>query len=472
VTSFFRRPSLGFGIAALSALLLLPAGLRAQDDQSGAPREEAPQLSDSTGDGLAKLDPLIKAKDWEGSIKLVDSLLQEAKPDSYDQCFLSETEAQIYTQKGDYLAAITPLETSLQIADRHHYFNNKQETDMLYFLSQLYYQQADLAKSDRGAQVSSLEKAIAYMDRWFAASPKPNEDISVYYAQLLYSAAVAADPSHPDPVLLGRARQQFEKVLRMSVHPKDSLYIYLLAIIQQQLDYAHAAEYFELLLSRNPNNRSYWQDLSTLYMALAQDPKDKDERAIRKYNIRAINTFERAQALGFLKAPRDNFTLFTLYYNIGEYGMAADLLHNGLKTGTIDPELSNYLLLAASYQQINQDFTAIEVLKEAAERYPTNGEIEFKIAQVYQQLDDNKSAYEHTKVAVEKGHLAKAQQTYLLLSYMAYEVGNFDDAKEAIDKAIELSNGKPDHQALGLRTAIEDAIKERDAKKDTPPDKI
>jgi tetratricopeptide (TPR) repeat protein len=467
---FPLKRTLPLGLAALSVLLALPTGLRAQDDT--APKEEAPQLTDATGDGLTKLDPVVKAKDWDGAIRMVENLIQEAKPDSYDQVFLKEMEAQIYTQKGDYPSAIAPLESALAMADAHHYFTNKQETETLYFLSQLYYQQADGAKNDRELQAAALGKAIIYIERWLAITPKPPEDIAVYYAQVLYSAAVAKDPSHPDAALLSRARAEFEKVLTMSVHPKDSLYIYLLAIIQQQFDYVHAAEYFELLLSRNPANKNYWQDLSTLYMALAQDPKDKDERKIRQYNIRAINTFERAQAQGFLKSPRDNFTLFTLYYNIGQYGIAADLLHEGLKSGNIEPDLSNYLLLAASYQQINQDFTAIEVLKEAAERMPKNGEIEFKIAQVYQQLDNNKEAFNHAKVAIDKGGLAKAQQTYMFLAYMAYEVGQFDDANVAIDKAIELTNGKPDHQAIGLRNAIEEAIKERDAKKDAPPDKI
>jgi tetratricopeptide (TPR) repeat protein len=200
------------------------------------------------------------------------------------------------------------------------------------------------------------------------------------------------------------------------------------------------------------------------YMALAQDPKDKNVDAIRRYNIRAINTIERAQALGFMKTPRDNYTLFTLYYNIGQYGMAADLLYTGLESGSIDSNLENWLLLSASYQQINQDFKSIEVLVEAAKRYPTNGELEFKIAQVYQGMDDNQKAYDHCAAAVEKGHLAKPQPVYIFMAYMAYELGKYDEAKVAIDKSIELM-AKPDHQALGLRGAIEEAIKERDAKK-------
>jgi hypothetical protein len=453
--------ALGLAATALAVLFIQPVRLSAQDDAS----KEAPALSDATGDGLAKIDPLIKAKDWAGAMKVVDDLLQTATVDSYDQAFLNETEAQILTQKGDYPAAVAPLERALAIADRHHYFTSKQEMDMLYFLSQLYYQQADSAKNDKDAQVDAYNKAIGYIERWFQLTTKPAEDISLYYAQLLYAAAVARDPQHPDAALIQKARLQVEKTLRMSIHPKDSLYVFLLATLQQQNDYAQASQVLELLLSHNPNNRNYWQDLNMFYMALAQDPKDKNEDTLKKYNIRAINTIERAQALGFMKSSRDNYTLFTLYYNIGQYGMAADLLYAGLQSGGIDPDLNNWLLLAASYQQINQEFKAIEVLGEAAKRFPTNGDLEFKIAQAYQQLDNNDESFKHGEAALGKGHIGKPQPVYLFVAYEAYELGKFDEAKTAIAEAVRLLEPHPDKQTLQLQQAIDDAIKERDAKK-------
>lgn len=453
------------GLAALASLIVLPPGLRADDEDATQSHTEAPQLSDATGDGLAKIDPMIKNKQWDDAMKVVDDLLTKAEADSYDQAFLNETEAQILTQKGDYPGAVAPLERALAIADRHHYFSAKQEMDMLYFLSQLYYQAADAAKNDKDLQVDSYNKAIGYIERWFKLSDKPAEDISLYYAQLLYAAAVARDPSHPDAAMIHRAREQVEKTLLLSIHPKDSLYTFLLATLQQENDYKRAAEVLELLLSHNPNSRSYWQDLNMFYMALAQDPKDKNADEIKKYNIRAIDTIERAQALGFMKSSRDNYTLFTLYYNIGEYGMAADLLYSGLESGSIDPDLNNWLLLAASYQQINQDFKAIEVLEEAAKRFPTNGDLEFKIAQAYQQLDNNEDSFKHAEMAIDRGNLPKPQPVYLFVAYEAYELGKFDEAKVAIDQAIDLLHGKKDHQAESLKTAIEEAIKERDEKK-------
>jgi len=229
------------------------------------------------------------------------------------------------------------------------------------------------------------------------------------------------------------------------------------------------SEILELMLSKNASSKTYWGDLVMFYMLLGQSTKD--EAKIRQYNIRAINTIERAQAHGFLKTPKDNFNLFTLYYNSNQFGTAADLLFAGLKSGTIDPSLANWQLLASSYEQINQEFKSIEALKEASDRFPKNGELDFKIAQVYYGLGKNEDAFEYSKIAMEKGGLSKPLQTYEFIAYLAYELHQNDFAKVAIDKAIELKQGNPDHQMTVLRGAIEDAIKEAKEKEEKKAEK-
>jgi len=450
------------GLLVLAGALLAPVPLRADDETT---KEEPQTLSDAVGDGLSKMDPLLKAKDWTGAINLVETLLKDTKPDSYDQAVLYRTIAQIDLQKQDYIGAIEPLEKSLNISNRHHFFNKKETCDLLYIMSEMYYNRADTAKNDHELAVESFDKAIQYIQQWFQLTDRPTEDISMYYAQLLYGAAVTRNPQHPDPELIQKAREQVEKTLHMTVHPKDSMYQFLLATLQQQLDYATAADVMELLLTHNPNNKAYWQALYGDYMMLAQDPKNKDSHRTRDLNIRAINTIERAQALGYLNTPKDNYTLFTLYYNLGQYSLAADILHKGLSSGGIDNTIDSWLLLSACYQQINDDFKSIDALKEASQHFPNNGELESKIAQAYLSLDNNEEALKHGLAAIEKGHLARPEQTYVFVAYIAYEMQKYDEAKEAIEQAIAHMK-KPDHQAIGLKNAIEEAIKERDSKRE------
>ena len=58
---------------------------------------------------------------------------------------------------------IRDRERALAISDKHHFFTTREETDILYFLSQLYYQQADSYKNDREAEVAAYAKAISYI---------------------------------------------------------------------------------------------------------------------------------------------------------------------------------------------------------------------------------------------------------------------------------------------------------------------
>src|SRR5271165_2295220 len=443
---------------------MLLASPAAYADNEPAPAAEPPSLSDAVGDGLSKIRPMLEQKppDFVSATKLVDELVVGAEADSFDMEVLLNTRARILIQETGYASAIKPMEAALEISDRHHFMSLRDNLDTLNLLAQLYNQTADDPKKSHEEQIAAYEKAIGYMQRWFKLNTKPNEDISFYYAQLLYSEAAAKNQEHPDPALIKEARETVEKVLLMSVHPKPSTYAFLLATLNQEQDYTRASEMLELMLSRNPSNKSYWADLVMFYMILGQN--SKDEAVIRKYNIRAINAIERAQALGYLRTTKDNFNLFTLYYNSNQFGAAADILHDGLMSGNVDPILANWQLLASSYEQINQEFKAIDALKEASKRFPKNGELDVKISQVYYGLGDNDKSFEYAKIAMEKGGLSKPLQTYEFIAYLAYELHNYDFAKVAIEKVMELMKGNIDHQMSVLKTAIEDAIKEANDK--------
>ncbi len=463
-TQLKRYSSLGFGLA-VALLLSAPAGLLGDDSQS---QQEAPNLTDTVSDSLDKLKPLIDAKDWAGSVNFIDDLLGKVAADSYDQVFLDETKAKLLTQEGKYGEAIEPLNASIEVADRHHFYTVKQDMESLYLLSQLYYEESEsAAKTDHDLQFADLGKAVESIQHWIRIAPKITVEVSEYYAQLLYAEAIAKDPNHPDPDLIEASRQQTEKTLLLTAHPKDSVYVFLLAAYQQEQNYAESVKILEFLLSKNPANKSYWQDLVNLYIIVGQKEGEKDQAKAKKYNIRAINTLERAQSLGYLKTPKDNYNLFTFYYECGQYGTAADLLYAGLMDNTIDSTLDKWELLASSYQQIDKEFTAIDVLDQASKRYPTKGDLDLKIASIYAQLENGDKAFEYYELAADKGGMSKSQEAYMYLAiaYQGYELGKFDEALVAINKDIELQQGPPDHQQEVLKKAIEDAIKDRDAKK-------
>jgi hypothetical protein len=453
------RSSCRAGLAAFAVLALTLAA-----PASRAADENPPSLSDATGEALGKLKPLVDAKNWDASLALLNGLLPTVEANSYDQAIILDTKSKILLQKSDYSGALEPMEKALEISDARHFFPPRQTLDMIYFLAQLYYQEGGATGVSRQVQLADFDKSAQYLQRWLKLSPKPSEDVAVFYASILYNQAIAANPEKPDPTLVKRAQVETEKALHLTQHPKESLYVLLLATLQQQGDFEKSADILEFLVSKYPNNKAYWQQLMGLYLNLAST-HEKDEKLVRKYDTRAVLAIERAQSHGFMKTPKDNYNLVTIYYNLGQFGRATDLLYAGLKNGTIDSDIKNWELLAYSYQQIDQGPKAIEALKEAQNdpRFANNGQIDYQIGQIYSELDKSSEAYAAYQAAVLKPGLEKPFSVYMFLAYSAFELQKFDDALKAVVKAEAYPEAQRDKQLGRLKAAIQEAIKERDA---------
>lgn len=393
----------------------------------------------------------IEAKNYDSVIAGVDAQMAKLKdPTGFDAAVLLQIKAQTLLQKTDYSAAIPPLEQALQLSESHtpNYFEERTTLEFLYFLAQLYYQEATTSKNP--ALIGGyFDKADLYMGRWMKLNKKPNPDALLFYASLLFNRA-AQDTEHPDIEAVKKALDIVDKAMRMSTRPKDNLYLLKLVCLQHLNRNAEATELLELLVKQHPDNRNYWQQLAALYLGQQQD-------------IRAILAFERAQANGFMNAPKDNFNLVGIHFNIGQYERAAELLEKGLHNGSIENEQKNWELLAYSYQQLNRDFKAIDTLKEASKVFPhANGQLEYLIAQNYYAMEKLDEALPFLQASVKKGGGNKPHSTYLFLAFIAYELKKFDIALDAAERAIATPEGKA--EGTRMKQAIQDLIKEREAK--------
>ena len=455
-----RSRALFLLVALLTSVTILP-------NRSGAAEEQGPPgLNEKVSEALQqKVKPLLDAKNWDGAMAVIDSVLVDLDPNGYDTAFLSDIKAKIFLQKNDYASAIAPMETTLRLADANkNFFDKKTILDVVYFLAQIYYQEGTSSK-DPTVQKNYFNKSSAYIKRWLQTTPKKNQEASLFYASILYNQAVV-NPDKVDLDLIKRVQTEVKEGLLTSLKPKEGFYVLLLASLQQIGDLAGSAEVLEQMVKVKPDNRTYWLQLLATYLNLGGGT-EKDEQKSRESFARAINTMERAQALGLMQTPKDNYNLVTMYYNAGQFGRATDLLYSGLKSGAIESDLKNWQLLAYSYQQIGRDAQAIAVLKEAGTAFPT-GQIEFQIGQIYSQMDNRTAeAYAYYSKAVEKGGLEKPHSAYMFLAYTAFELEKFDEALAAINQTIGSPDGQKDAQAPRLKQAIEDAVKEREAKKQT-----
>lgn len=428
---------------------------------TGAARaaDDTPHFSEATSAAFAKLKPLQDQNKWDEMIAVLDAI-PGVVPGSYDQANILDMKAKLNLRREQFAKAIEPWEQAIKINDQHHYFDAKQTQDMYYYLARLCAQEAMSNKSAPGSQAAMFDKAITYFKRWFELSKKPTADDIVTYASVLYYKAVS-DPKNIDQAALREARSQINKGLLMAVHPKESFYMLLLSIMQQENDIPGSSELLELILANNPSKKDLWPALMATYLNLAND-NAKDEEKSRQFYIRAIYTIERAQKLGLLKTPKDNMNLVSLYLAVGQLRRATDTLYDGLKSGGIDNDPKNWINLGLIYQQDADNLSAIRVLQEAAQRFPKNGQIELQIGEIYRSDEHTRDAYKHYKEALRKGGVDKPHVLHQLIAYSAFELQEFDEALKAIAEAQKFPENKNDQQLPRLKAAIEDSLKERE----------
>lgn len=450
VFSFLTRSSRARW-AALMLACAVPATITCA--QQDAPKKE---ISDRVAEQFAKIREMTDNKQFDAALKLVDELIRGVPNNSYDLAVLSQVKAQILLTNNNYAGAIPPLETAVRLGENYAFLEPKQLQEYLMLLSQLYFQ-VSVGNKNPADQRPGMDKAIEYLRRYLALDPKPTPEGQLYIAQALYQRATI-DEDNVDHEMLEQAKAQAQKGLHMAIKPRDTFYVLILAALQQEGRDQEAAELLELLVKQYPTNRQYWQQLAFTYLTLAEKEKDNPERAY-EWNVRTILAIERAQELGIMDTPRDHFNLIGIYFNIQRFDQAVQLLEQGLQNGKVENTQRNWELLASSYQQIHKELKAIDVLKEAAKRFPEAGQLEFTIAQTYYTLDKMEDAYRHAVAALRKGNLDKRSTVLLFAAYIGYELRKYEDALKFAQEAAKDPNAD---NADRLVKAIQDSIEERE----------
>lgn len=416
-----------------------------------------PELSETVQTGILPLSKLYEEKKWADAIKVIDSLIPKTEANSFDRAFLSGFKAQLVFATGDAMGAIAPLETMLRIGQEKHLFRFARllpvnEHDALSTLAQLYMAEASNQNATPEAHRNAVKKARDYAKRLVDNDPK-SVDAQYMWARILYGEATSSS-AQVDLTIMKQALSESEKILYLTIKPREEHYLLLLACLQQLSDFTRCSEILELMVKQFPNNKTAWPMLFQTYLALQGTPgKEKD------YELAPLVTLERAQAVGMMTSNKDNFSLAGLYYNIQQFQFAAEILNSGLHNGKIDKDQKHYELLAACYQQMGKDDRAIEVYLEAIKAFPKAASLEQQIGQIYYNSDKREDALKHLQAAVIKG-LDRPAQTLVLISYLALELKRLDEALVAAEKAVAADPKSKDAQAI--LSVIKDSIEQRE----------
>lgn len=218
-----------------------------------------------------------------------------------------------------------------------------------------------------------------------------------------------------------RAEELALRAIASSDKPQENTYQILLSVYREQKAYAKAEALLRDVLSRYPDNVSYWQYLS--YVLFEQDK-----------NHEALASLMLAYRLGLLKGD-DLERIVGLHANLGIPERAARLLGDWLKSGALEPTNERIFLEGRLWVLAREAQTAKQVLARAAES-SQNGQIDLLLGKLHYQSDEWKAAEQHLARALDKGSLDKetAEARYLL-GISAYQNGNRDVAAAALKAA-------------------------------------
>jgi len=98
------------------------------------------QLSEKTSAAFQKLKPMQAARDFDGMLALLESLIPTVDPTSYDLALIMDMRAKLYGQKEQFGKAAEAWETALQLSKQYGYFDEKTTVQIRRYVAQFRYQ--------------------------------------------------------------------------------------------------------------------------------------------------------------------------------------------------------------------------------------------------------------------------------------------------------------------------------------------
>ncbi|HLP03007.1 MAG TPA: hypothetical protein VK163_13345 [Opitutaceae bacterium] len=411
--------------------------------------QQGPELSTAASEALGKIREDLAADDpqkYPELLRKVDEMIVSLKLKDYDLAYINQLKVNLLIKSGQALKAIAPLEQSLS----GNYFPKDAQLGMTLALAQLYMQDAGTTNDEKHRE-KRLAEARTKLETWFAAVNEPvlgASNMQAYVdATYLYANCLFYVKEYK------KAYEVANKLVRLSIEPNDQAWVLLFAAQQEAGMNAQAAETFEMFIRKFPDKKDMWLQLTQAYLS-------SDQR------LRAILTYQRAQARGFQNKPEDYRNVFNLYYTLDEFSRASQLLESWIKEGKVEDSEENWDLVAYCMQNLRREDAVREIYEGARKRFKT-GNLDFALAQYLWYDGKYKDGYEVAMTAWKKGGLKKPGRAALFLSTASFEQQKFKEAIEFFEIA-EKSGDVEKPELDRVRRIIKGAYDELAPKPEAP----
>jgi tetratricopeptide (TPR) repeat protein len=395
---------------------LLPGGSSLGLSSAAAEERETrktPALREATYKTLSAAQELVDAKDLLGAQAALDKLLTSKGLNAYEIASVHNMKAFVAFSQEDYPQAIRSYEAVL--AQRPQ-IPMGLELATLYALGQLYFVQED------------YRKAVEYLNTWFQEAENPGPQPYIFLAQAYYQLQQFKDIPRTVQTAMDIARERDQEI-------QENWWLLIRAAYYELEDWPKVIEILEVLVEEFPK-KDYWVQLSGLY---------GQENQVKK-QVAAIWL---AYLQGMLDQEREilNLTGLLLQDDVPYY--AARILQQEIDKGVVKAEPKNLQMLAQAWQLAQEVDKAIPAYQEAAKK-SDEGELYFRLAQLYLDKDQCDKSVDAAENAIQKGGLRELSQVQLVKGMCQFELKRYSAAIASFDAGIRAA-GKDERDLATLR---------------------
>jgi tetratricopeptide (TPR) repeat protein len=374
--------------------LLLAAVGATQADQvpcGQARNAAAGGLDEPTWRRLNAIHAAVGEERYDEAYEELHHMLDQARRDAYLQAVIYQALAQVEWERGHLEAAQGFFETALELdvlPDSVHYA-------LMYQVAQLYY------TSGR------LDEALERLDVWFCSVP-PEEHTSSAW---VLKASILSRQGE-----FAGALEAIDAAIDLEESPPEPWYQLKLAAQYELRQYERAVETLEAMLSRWPERKRYWVQLSQAHYALG-----KDERALAAQAL--------AYRSGLLDEASEILFLAGLYTKLRLPYKAASVLEQGIRDRVLAPDRAHWAQVAEAWRAAGELERSLAAW-EAAGRVADDGLTDLHRGYLLAELERWPAALEALNQAFARGGLddRRTGEAHLLRGMVRFSLGDFEGA--------------------------------------------
>lgn len=350
-------------------------------------------LSESTYKALESAQQQMADEQYGPAESALLKLVEETDAGSYDRAVVLQTLGYLYSETGDYARATEQFRTALDL--------DALPEDVSHNLR---FNLAQLLIAD-----GEYQPGIDLLERWLSRESNPDTNVYVLLATAHYQLKQYS-----------KTVENIRTAISRSDAPKEDWYRMQLAAHLEMQQYDSAINVLETLLTLHPDDKTYWDQLASLYSR-----QDKQLTAL------AVTMLAKRLDLG------DDDTVMRLsnmyrYLNIPF--KSGQLLQQALDDKVIAANFDNLEKLADSWLAAREAERAAEVLEQIRAQ-DNSGETDLKLARLYVSEEQWQQAEAPLSAAIDKLSGDKKGDALLMAGMVQFHLENFRRAEDLLKQA-------------------------------------